>query len=61
MDFPKLRTLHACPLCSQPKQQGLIICWSCNRTAKVQAMSAGEAGDWPAHTIHKLNVQEAAL
>jgi hypothetical protein len=61
MDFPKLRSLFACPLCSAAKERGLIICWPCNRTAKVQAMSQGALGDWPEHTIHKLNVMEAAL
>jgi transcription elongation factor Elf1 len=61
MDFPKLRTLFACPLCSAAKQQGLIICWPCNRSAKVQAMNAGEPTDWPAHVVHRLNVAEAHL
>jgi hypothetical protein len=61
MDFPKIRTLFACPLCSGMKQQGSIICWTCNRSAKVQARNAGENSDWPAHIIHQLNTTEAAL
>ena len=31
MDHPKLRDKDICMTCSQPKNVGLVVCWSCYR------------------------------
>lgn len=31
MDYPHLRQAHACPLCHDHKEAGLVVCWNCYR------------------------------
>jgi hypothetical protein len=28
--FDRVRALHWCPKCKREKNQGLLVCWSCN-------------------------------
>ena len=46
--YHRIRKIPACPICRGPKDHGLVICWTCNRTLK-----AKHDGTWgrPAETI----------
>lgn len=31
VDYPRIREILRCPLCSASKAQGLVACWACYR------------------------------
>lgn len=33
-DYPNLRNSPHCPLCSNEKDSGLVVCWPCHRREK---------------------------
>jgi hypothetical protein len=53
-DYPHVRTLLACPKCSQPKDQGLLLCWPCHRQQKRE-----HGGGYSAQTMHAIETLEA--
>lgn len=34
MDNPRVRNWTLCPLCKEPKDIGLVVCWPCHRAEK---------------------------
>jgi hypothetical protein len=54
-DYPRLRATPTCPRCDQPKDHGIVICWTCN--AYLKAFYDGTWGPWEG----KLAVIEGGL
>lgn len=36
IDHKRVRNTPGCPICAMPKDKGLVICWSCNRSLKAK-------------------------
>jgi hypothetical protein len=52
----RIRACHTCPNCLAPKDEGLVICWPCNRKLK-----AKHDGCWGERTERGLDSLEAFL
>lgn len=60
-DYPKLRLFHTCPVCSNQKAAGLILCWPCHRAAKETALARDEPSDYPQVVLDLIDAVEARL
>lgn len=53
-DYPHIRASRACPLCWEPKNTGLIVCWPCYRIFDAKH-------GFEAHTRMLIDATETAL
>lgn len=56
-DHPNMRSLDICIVCRQPKEVGLVICWSCHR--KQKQLNAGKSYDYDPIITEVLDAFEA--